>query len=321
MELSIVTTLYRSEAYIEEFHRRITAAAERITSDFEILMVNDGSPDGSLHTACGIADRDERVSIIDLSRNFGHHRAMMTGLARASGRIVFLIDSDLEEAPELLSEFYKKLRDTGADVVYGRQVKRKGGLFERASGSLFYRLFKLLSSAPVPYNLTTVRLMSARYVRSLIEHRDREIFLAGLWQITGYEQVPLDVTKYSKGTSSYTVRRKISIFVNAITSFSNRPLIFVFYLGVAIMAVSCGAAVYLVIRRVFFGILLFGWPSLIVSIWMLGGLTIFSLGVIGIYISKIFMETKDRPYTVVRTVYSRKAGQVLSEHGREIHPL
>jgi putative glycosyltransferase len=321
MELSIVTTLYRSERYIEEFYRRISAAAERITNDFEIIFVNDGSPDSSLEIACGVADRDSRVRVIDLSRNFGHHRAMMTGLADAAGDLVFLIDSDLEEEPELLAEFHEKLRRTGADVVFGRQLARKGGIFERISGTIFYRTFKLLSNAPVPDNLVTVRLMTARYVSNLVRHRDKEIFLAGLWQITGFRQEPLPIHKHSRGASNYNFRRKVTIFVNAITSFSNKPLVFIFYLGVAIMLLSTMAAAYLIIRRLFFGVLLFGWPSLIVSVWMLGGLTIFSLGIIGIYISKIFTETKDRPYTIVREVYSRRGARKEDMHGERIRPL
>ena len=126
MILSIVTTLYNSAPYLEEFHARVCAAAEQITPDYEIIFVNDGSPDNSLQIALSLYQKNERVRIVDLSRNFGHHKAMMTGLAQARGGMVFLIDSDLEEEPELLETFYKELRTTGADVVFGVQQKRKG---------------------------------------------------------------------------------------------------------------------------------------------------------------------------------------------------
>ena len=125
MILSIVTTLYNSAPYLEEFHARVCAAAEQITPDYEIIFVNDGSPDNSLQIALSLYQKNERVRIVDLSRNFGHHKAMMTGLAQARGGMVFLIDSDLEEEPELLETFYKELRTTGADVVFGVQQKRK----------------------------------------------------------------------------------------------------------------------------------------------------------------------------------------------------
>jgi putative glycosyltransferase len=308
MDLSIVTTLYCSAAHLEEFHARATAAALKITGDYEIVLVNDGSPDDSLDVALRLHEQDERVRIIDLARNFGHHKAMMTGLAHARGDLVFLLDSDLEEEPEILTRFHGEMRTSGADVVYGVQERRKGDALERWTGHVFYTIFNLLSSQPVPRDVLTARLMTKRYVSSLVEHRDKEVFLLGLWTITGFKQVPVPVQKHSCSTSSYTLRRKVAILVNSITSFSNRPLIAIFYLGCMISLTAALAAGYLVVRRLFFGILLAGWPSLIVSVWLLGGLTIFCLGIIGIYLSKVFMETKDRPYTVIRQRYERQRG-------------
>ncbi len=300
MKLSIVTTMYCSSPYLREFHARISAAAKQITGDYEILLVNDGSPDDSLEVALQLYEGDRSVSVIDLSRNFGHHKAMMTGLAHARGDLVFLIDSDLEEDPELLETFYQKMTHSDADVVYGVQARRKGNRLEQVAGDLFYATFNLLSSVPVPRNVVTARLMTRRYVESLVQHQDREVFLLGLWTITGFSQLPVVVRKRHKGTSVYTLGRKVSVLVNSLTSFSNRPLILIFYLGCIISVLSGGAATYLVVRWLAFGHLLAGWPSLIVSVWMLGGLTIFCLGVIGIYLSKIFMETKRRPYTIIR---------------------
>lgn len=310
MQLSIVTTLYYSAPYVAEFCARISAAAAKITSDFEIILVNDGSPDDSLEVALSLYENDPRIKVVDLSRNFGHHKAIMTGLAQAKGEMVFLIDSDLEEEPELLDAFYVKLGETGADVVYGVQQKRKGSLFERTSGELFYKLFNLLSTDPVPRNLITARLMSRRYVAALLEYREREIFLGGIWAITGFEQVPLVVRKHFKRSSTYSTRRKIALLVNSITSFSNKPLIFIFYLGCVIILGASVGALYLIVSKIFFGALLIGWGSLIVSVWMLGGLNIFCLGVIGIYVSKIFTETKQRPYTTIRRLYARSGEDV-----------
>jgi putative glycosyltransferase len=316
MYLSIVSTLYNSASYLEEFYTRMTAAAERITDDYEIILVNDGSPDDSLDLAISLYEKDDRVRLIDLSRNFGHHKTMMTGLAHARGSLVFLIDCDLEEEPELLNEFHQQIKASGADVVYGFQQKRKGKFFERITGEIFYKLLNVLSNHPVPANLLTVRLMTQRYVASLIQHMDRELWLAGLYVITGFKQVPVPVRKHSKGSSAYTLRRKVSELVSAITASSSKPLVFIFYLGCAIVIISSTAAALLVVRRIFFGALLAGWPSLIVSVWLLGGLILFCLGIIGIYLSKIFMETKRRPYTVVRQIYDRagESGNELERH-------
>jgi len=305
MDLSIVTTLYRSAPYLREFHARVRAVADRISDDYEIVLVNDGSPDNAQEVALALCAIDPRIRLIELSRNFGHHKAMMTGLAHARGRLVFLIDCDLEEEPELLARFLKEQRATGADVVYGVQKRRKGGLVERAAGDVFYRLFNVLADCQVPRNLITARLMTRRYVRSLVRHRDREVFLAGLWAITGFRQVPVSVAKHARVATSYNLPRKLALAVNAVTSFSTRPLAGIFYLGCLILAASAAAGLYLVARQLLFGELLAGWASLMVSSWFLGGLTVFSLGVIGMYLSKVFAEVKRRPYTVVRQIHGQ----------------
>jgi putative glycosyltransferase len=303
MRLSIVSTLYSSASHLEEFCRRASDAARQLTQDFEIVLVNDGSPDRSLDVALDVRRRNAHVKVVDLARNFGHHKAMMTGLSHARGDLVFLIDSDLEESPELLSAFFAEMQRTGADVVYGVQSKRRGNAFERATGAMYYTLFNAITSQPIPRNLVTVRLMTQRYVRALVAHQEREIMIAGLWTITGFTQTPLPVEKRHKGASSYSVRRKITHLVNSVTSFSSMPLVFIFYLGLSISAFAGVFGLYLVIRRLFFGVLLEGWPSLIVSVWFLGGLTLLSLGVIGVYLAKVFMEVKQRPYTIVRDIY------------------
>lgn len=309
MYLSIVTTLYNSAPFLEDFHNRIVAVADRITADYEIILVNDGSPDDSLEVAISLCERDDRIKVLELSRNFGHHKAMMTGLSHAIGDLVFLIDSDLEEEPELLETFYDRLKSAGADVVFGVQQKRKGRFLERVSGAVYFKAFNILSSYPIPQNHITARLMKKRYVAALLQHQEREFVISGLWAITGFKQVPLVVRKLSRTTSNYNLSRKISHFVNAVTSFSSKPLVFIFYLGCVILLVSSIAALDLLIRRMFFGVLLAGWPSLIISVWLLGGLTIFCLGLIGIYLSKIFIEVKHRPYTIVRTVYEHKVSE------------
>jgi putative glycosyltransferase len=306
VDLSIVTTLYNSAAYLEQFYARASAVAGKMTTDFEIVFVNDGSPDNSLEIALAIFQQDSRVRVIDLSRNFGHHKAMMTGLRYARGKLIFLIDSDLEEEPELLEEFYRTLESTGADVAYGIQQTRKGRFLERISGAMYFGTFNILSTYPIPKNHITARLMTQRYVAALLTHREREFVISGLWVLTGFKQVALPVKKHYRGASSYNLRRKISHFVNAITSFSSKPLDLIFYLGCLILFISSIAAFDLLIRKMFFGVLLAGWPSLIISVWLLGGLTIFCLGLIGIYLSKIYIEVKQRPYTVVREVYERK---------------
>jgi putative glycosyltransferase len=310
MELSIVASMYHSAGSLVEFHRRCAASAAKIgLSDFEFVLVNDGSPDDSLGVALKLRCQDPRVVVVDLSRNFGHHKAMMTGLKHARGELVFLIDCDLEEAPELLESFHAEMQRAPSDVVYGQQESRRGGIFERFSGACFYWILNLLSAYPLPSNVLTARLMTRRYVQSLIRHRDQEVFILGLWSITGFEQRAVKAEKASHSRSTYTLARKLALTVNAVTSFSNKPLVYIAYLGLSISLVAILCAIYLAIRRIFFGDYLVGWPSLIVSIWLLGGLTILCLGVIAIYLSKIFTETKRRPYTIVRQIHGHAPGE------------
>jgi putative glycosyltransferase len=301
--LSFVTSMYKSASTVKEFCARAAAAAAQLTPEFEIVVVNDGSPDDSLQLALDARDREPRIRVIDLSRNFGHHKALMTGLAHARGELVLLIDCDLEEEPEWLLTFHGVMKASGADVVYGVQDTRKGKWFERVTGTVFFRVFNKLLVQPIPENIITVRLMTRRYVRALVSHEDQEVCLAGLWMLTGFDQRPVTVHKHSRSESSYTVRRRISVLVDAITSFSNRPLLYIFQIGMGVMLLAVAAAILLIEQSLTGAVGVPGWASIMVSIWFLGGLTIFCIGIIGIYLAKVFTETKRRPYTVVRAEY------------------
>ncbi len=307
MKLSIVATLYRSSLYIEEFCRRInTSARQLVDGNYEIILVNDGSPDNSLEMAIRLSKSNSHMVVIDLSRNFGHHKAMMTGMSHACGEHVFLIDIDLEEEPEWLLSFSEQMSRECCDVVYGVQEQRKGGIFERWSDQWFYCFFKALTGIALPKNIVTARLMTRRYVDALVLHDEREVFMAGLWHITGFKQNPQTIKKHCTSDTTYTFRRKMSILVNSVTSFSNSPLVGIFYIGLSISFMAGVYTTYLVIQKLFFSKPLSGWTSVMASVWLLGGLVISFMGVIGIYLSKIYSETKRRPYTIVRHIYGKK---------------
>jgi putative glycosyltransferase len=303
MKLSIVSTLFRSEASLQEFYRRAITAAESIATDVEMVLVDDGSPDNSLSLALRLQERDSRIIIIELSRNFGHHRAMMTGLAQATGDLVFLIDSDLEEEPELLGQFHAKMKELGCDVVFGVQQARRGGIFERVSGEAYYRLLDFLSDNPLPRNLITARLMTRPYVDALIQHQDRAFEISDLWQATGFRQVPLAVVKHSLSESSYSWSRRIQMAVRQVTTTSTRLLYLIFYAGCAISGMSMLTLLYFLLRYLTHGIGTDGWTSLFVSVSFFGGTTVLILGIIGLYVANILAETKRRPYTVIRAVH------------------
>jgi putative glycosyltransferase len=226
---------------------------------------------------------------------------------------VFIIDTDLEEKPEWLPEFARELDATGADVVYGQSPIRKGTLGRRLFGGIFWKLFNALSETRVPENPCTVRLMSRRYVDALLTLPDRNLFLAGSYAWLGYRQVARPVEKgLRKGASTYTAGRLVALFIEAVTSFTSYPLRMIFMSGVWIATVSVLAGVALSVWKMLEPqTISLGWSSIIVSIWFLGGVTIAFIGVIGIYLSKIFNETKGRPLFVVREVV-RHAGEARS---------
>jgi len=306
MKLSIVSTLYKSAPHIAEFHQRATAAAQALVDgDYEIVFVHDGSPDDSLERAIQLSKDDERVVVVDLSRNFGHHKAMMTGLENTQGGLVFLIDSDLEEDPHWLGDFHQLMQREGADVVYGCQQERKGGWFERWSGELYYSVFNWLCNVEHPRNIVTARLMTRRYVNALLRYGERELVISCLWIITGFKQVGLTVLKRTSSATTYSLSKKIEHATNAITSFSAVPLKIIFYIGTVVFGCSLAYAGYLVALRFYLSQAVDGWTSVMVSIWLLGGLIISFVGVIGIYLSKVFNETKQRPLAIVREIHGR----------------
>jgi len=307
MKLSIVATLYNSSPFLAEFYRRASAAARaQAGDDYEIVLVNDGSPDDSLERAIDLSRQDAHVAVVDLSRNFGHHKAMMAGLEHAEGDLVFLIDSDLEEEPEWLADFHETMAQTGADVVYGRQQERKGNWFERWSGEVYYSVFNWLCNIEHPRNIVTARLMTRRYVEALLRHRERELVISCLWVITGFEQVDRVVRKLKTKGTNYSLSKKIEHATNAITSFSEVPLKLIFYIGVIVFGGALVNAAYLVGLRLYNSQAVDGWTSVMVSIWLLGGMIISFVGVVGIYLSKVFSETKQRPHTIIRQIYGKQ---------------
>lgn len=311
MKLSIVATLYQSAPHVNEFYERASAAARQLVQDdYEIVFVNDGSPDNSLDLAVELTQNDSHVVVVDLSRNFGHHKAMLAGISQARGSSIFLIDSDLEESPEWLADFASTMVTEAADVVYGVQEARKGNWFERWSGELYYTVFNYLANIDHPRNIVTARLMSRRYVNALLQFREREMVISCLWVITGFKQCSRSVKKHMGSATTYSLAKKIEHATNSITSFSEVPLRMIFYIGLIIFAGSLLHAGYLVFHKLVLATPMDGWTSVMVSVWLLGGMIISFVGLIGIYLSKVFSEAKQRPSVIVRAIH----GQSNSNH-------
>ncbi|ULX54809.1 glycosyl transferase [Cupriavidus taiwanensis] len=304
MELSVVTTLYRSSHYVDEFYRRIVAVAEALASTFEIIFVNDGSPDDSLSVAMKIGERDARVVVIDLARNFGQHRALMCGLRHARGERVFLTDVDLEEEPENLGRFWRAMEeDSETDVIVGQLTKKTLPFWKGVTSDFFYKIFNVFSNVKLSDRDIVARLMKRNYVDALIMYAEKEVFFPAIWADAGFRQRRVIATKTFDGNSSYTFRKRAAMAVEAITSFSSKPLVFIFYLGLLFSTGAFLAIVLLFVRKLVWGHVFLGWTSLMAALFMIGGIIIFALGIVGIYVSKIYLEVKGRPTAIVRKVY------------------
>jgi putative glycosyltransferase len=303
--LSIVTTMYRSKRFLEQFLAECLQATAEIGCDkFEIVLVNDGSPDDSVAYALSRRQDIPELVIVDLSRNFGHHYAMQAGLRHARGELIMLIDCDLEVSPLILAEFKAKLESTRCDMVYGFQELRKGGLFERASGGFFYKAFNLLSDTQIPENIATERLMTRRYVQALLQLGDHNLFMGGMMSWTGFEQIGLPVKKKQReGKSSYTLLRRIHLMINAVSSFSALPLVWMFNIGMMITSASFVYLFYLLFRKMFFDDTIIGFTSMMALMTLSLGILTTGLGIIGIYLGKVFTQVQNRPTYIVKDIY------------------
>ena len=304
--VSVLTSLYHSKNYIVEFYERSLAAVRKITDDYEFVFVDDGSPDDSAAEVKKIIAKDKNVRLIELSRNFGQHKAVMAGLNHVKGDLVFVLDCDLEEKPELLNLFYERMMQDheNIDVVYGYMEKRQGKFVEKKFGKLFYRLMNRMTDMNIPEDLLMARLMKLNFVKSMIEFEETHMFINGLMHLTGYKQVGMPVVKTKKGTTSYTFFKRVTLAIDSIASFSGKPLMYISLLGLSISFISFLFIIELMIKVLFFNQYLSGWPSLIVSLWFIGGLMLSALGVVGLYISKIFVQVKSRPNYIVRRIYN-----------------
>jgi len=305
--LSIVTTLYKSERFLDVFVAQCVEALAEINCDnYEIIFVNDGSPDNSLAKVLELKKINDKIVAVDLSRNFGHHYAIMAGLSYSSGDYVFLIDCDLEVPPTKIPVFYHKItEENDCDAVFGVQETRKGSFIERTVGGLFYNFFNSLSDTRIPENLLTERIMSRRYVDELIKMGDKNIFMAGMMQWVGFKQIPIIIKKgLREGKSTYTLGKRISLSMQAITSFSSYPLIMLFKFGFFISTLSVITGAYFLIRKLIYPeIVLSGFTFLIVVLLFSVGIIISSLGILGIYIDKLFNQTKNRQTFIVKDIY------------------
>lgn len=301
-KFSVVSTLFKSSKHIIEFIDTVNEVMQGFNADYELILVDDGSPDDS-YDKCKKLGRPN-LKLIKFSRNFGHHRAIYAGLEHAKGEIIFLIDSDLEENPKDFSKLFREIEaDENLFCVYGINNSKKSKIYEFFSKK-YYQLFNILSEKALQErNLMTLRIMKKEFVDAFLKHKDKNLILAPVMSLSGYSIKGINLNKQSSKGSTYSIFDRYNIFINGILSFSSKPLYFVFYSGISITFLSFFFLLYTLFLKVFGEVSIDGWTSLIISIWLIGGIISTFLGIISIYINYIFLEVKDRPLYIVQESY------------------
>ncbi len=300
-KVSVVTAVYKSAPYIKEFHARHLSCLTQLGVAFEFIFVNDGSPDDSEAVVKQLMAAHAGITLVSLSRNFGQHAAMSAGLTHASGDYVCALDCDLEEEPENIVGMFELIRaNPEIDVVYGVVEQRNAGALRNFLSSAFYSVLNLLSKLDLAPNQAWQRVMTGQYVAELLRYQESTSLYAGLMQLAGFNQQPYRIRKQYKGSSSYSFARRLILAVDSIVSFTSAPLLIISCFGVAVTFVSFACLAVLVAAQLLGRDFQTGWPSVIASIWCVGGLILFSVGVVGIYLARVFDQVKNRPQFIVR---------------------
>jgi len=297
--VSVVAPIFNEEGTIGEFHARVCAALQGLP--FELVLVDDGSSDGSPLMLETLAASDPRVRVIHLSRNFGHQTALTAGLDHASGDAVVMLDADLQDPPELITTMLEHWR-AGCDVVYAVRQERLGeSRFKLTTARWFYRLFDKLAQVPLEHNSGDFRLLDRRALDALLSMRERNRFLRGMTVWVGYTQaaVPYQRDFRYAGETKYTLSKMLKFSLDAISSFSHRPLQLATLFGFLISTLAFVAIPIVVVLRIL-GSYLPGFSALTIVVLLLGGIELIAIGIIGEYVGRIYDEVKGRPLYLVR---------------------
>jgi len=298
--LSVVAPVYNEEATIEEFYARVCTALHGLR--FELVLVDDGSTDGSEIELAKLASNDPRVRVVQLSRNFGHQTALTAGLDHARGDAVVMLDADLQDPPELIPRMLDHWR-AGCDVIYAVREEREGeSRFKLTTARWFYALFDRLAQVDLEHNSGDFRLLDRRALDALLSMRERNRFLRGMTVWVGYRQaaVPYKRDPRYAGKTKYTIPKMLRFSFDAISSFSHRPLQLATLLGFLISTLAF-VAIPVVIALHFLGSYLPGFGSLTIAVLLLGGIQLIAIGLIGEYVGRIYDEVKGRPLYLVRS--------------------
>ncbi len=313
--ISIVIPIYNEEENIDNLYARLTVSAPSWNDDYEILLVDDGSKDNSLAMMRTYAEKDSRVRVIKLSRNFGHQPAISAGIQEAKGDAVVIMDGDLQDPPEELYRFLDKWRE-GYDVVYAVRTKRKEGFFKKAAYKTFYRMLAWISDIEIPLDSGDFCVMDRKVVNAIVNEMPEQIrFVRGLRAYAGFKQIGVTYERAERaaGEVKYTFKKLIELALDGLFGFSSFPLRMATYLGFAIAIPSFLIGIFFIIHRLI-GFKVFGHSpeetpgtaTLAVGMYFLGGVILIILGILGEYIGRIYIEVKRRPFFVIDEIIEKK---------------
>ena len=300
--LSVVTPIYGCCSSLIELYARLDAVLSGISANYEIIMVNDASPDCAWEVIQQLAQKDPRVKGINLSRNFGQHYAITAGLDYAHGDWVVVMDCDLQDVPEEIAKLYHKAQE-GYDVVVGRRANRQDVFLKKLASKLFYQVFAYFTGSKVDNRIGNFGIYAQKVTRSIrgLKEQNRSFGLFALW--VGFRRIELDIehARRIQGGSSYTFRKMVSLAMDSIVAHSSKLLRLTVKLGLTLSVLSLGYALWMIVRYFLWAIPVVGWTSLIVSVYFTAGLIIGSIGIIGLYVGKIFDEVKQRPLYIIES--------------------
>ncbi|MFN4878641.1 MAG: glycosyltransferase [Flavobacteriia bacterium] len=304
IELSLVIPTFNEEGNVQRLYQEIRAVLAQLQLEhYEFIFIDDGSSDASLHNIEALRAQDPKVHYLQFSRNFGHQHALKAGLDHARGAAVISLDADLQHPPALIADMLHHWRN-GAEIVYTRrQDKQNVGFFKKMSAKAFYWLANRLSEVPIEEGTADFRLLDRKVVDAIKSFKESHLFLRGLIPTLGFKQVALDYEAAARhsGQSKYSFGKMLRFAINGITSSSAKPLYFSIYLGLFFAFLAFVYGCYAIYIAVFTNAAITGWTSLIASVLFIGGIQMILIGIVGIYLGKLFVQSKQRPTYIIKT--------------------
>ena len=299
-KISVVSPVFLAEAFVDELVNRLNKVLSDLSDQYEIILVEDGSPDKSWECIERICKEDSKVKGIKLSRNFGQHYAITAGLEQAVGDWIVVMDCDLQDMPEEIPKLFRKAKE-GFDIVYARRLIRKDSFFKKITSKIFYRLFGYLTDSNQDPSIANFGIYHLKVVRAILDMKDQVRYFPTMVQWVGFSSTKIDVTHSARasGKSSYSWRKLLNLALDNMIAFSDKPLRLTIRLGFSISLISIFIGIFYIYRYLIGEIVVVGFASLVISIWFLSGLVIFILGILGVYLGKTFDRVKDRPTFII----------------------